>query len=147
MADYQAVVHYGGNDFFIGISPRGHALAMETNGERHAAATPVELLLLALGGCMGSDVVDILRKKRERVTKYRIEVEGERRADFPRSWKTIRLHHVIEGDNVSEAAVKHAIDLSNTKYCSVAATLRPTAEISVTFEIVKDESMQGSAAS
>jgi putative redox protein len=113
---------------------------METNGERHAAATPVELLLLALGGCMGSDIVDILKKKRERVTAYRIEVRGERRADFPRSWKTIRLHHVITGDHVSEAAVKQAIELSDTKYCSVAASLRPTAEISVTYAILDEKS-------
>jgi putative redox protein len=147
MADSEAVVQYGGNDFFIGISPGGHALVMETNGDRRAAPTPVELLLLALGGCMGSDVVDILRKKRERITEYRIEVRGERRVDFPRSWKTIGLHHVIKGDSVSDAAVKQAIDLSNTKYCSVAATLRPTAEISVTYEIVQDESAQRSAAS
>jgi putative redox protein len=147
MVDSEAVVQYGGNDFFIGISPGGHALVMETNGDRRAAPTPVELLLLALGGCMGSDIVDILRKKRERISEYRIEVRGERRRDFPRSWKTIRLHHVIKGDSVSDAAVKQAIDLSNTKYCSVAATLRPTAEISVTYEIVQDESAQRSAAS
>jgi putative redox protein len=147
MADSEAVVHYGGNDFFVGISPGGHALTMETNGERSAAATPIELLLLALGGCMGSDIVDILRKKRERITDYRIEVRGERRADFPRSWKTIRLHHVIKGDRVSEAAVKQAIELSDAKYCSVAATLRPTAEISVTYQILQEESARGSAAS
>jgi putative redox protein len=147
MADSEAVVQYGGNDFFIGISPGGHALVMETNGDRRAAPTPVELLLLALGGCMGSDIVDILRKKRERISEYRIEVRGERRGDFPRSWKTICLHHVIKGDSVSDASVKQAIDLSNTKYCSVAATLRPTAEISITYEIVQDESGQRSAAS
>jgi putative redox protein len=145
MAGTEAVVHYADNDFFIGISPGGHALTMETNGERHAAATPVELLLLALGGCMGSDVVDILRKKRERVTAYRVEIRGERRADFPRSWKTIRLHHVIQGDHVSEAAVKQAIELSDTKYCSVAATLRPTAEISVTYEIQEETHAHTSA--
>ena len=140
MAATEAVVHYAGNDFFIGISPGGHALTMETNGERDAAATPVELLLVALGGCMGSDIVDILRKKRERVTAYRVEVRGERRADFPRSWKTIRLHHVIQGEHISEAAVKQAIELSDTKYCSVAATLRPTTEISVTYEIQEEKS-------
>jgi putative redox protein len=147
MAHSEAVVHYGGNDFFIGISSGGHALTMETNGDRDAAATPVELLLVALGGCMGSDIVDILRKKRERVTGYRIEVRGERRTDFPRSWRAILLHHVIQGDNVSESAVKQAIELSDTKYCSVAASLRPTAEISVTYEILQEKSARGSAAS
>ena len=138
MAEIKATVHYGGNDFFIGISPGGHSLVMETNGERASAATPMELLLLAIGGCMGSDVVDILRKKREQVTDYRVELRGERRTDFPRSFQKIQMHHVIKGHNVSETAVKQAIELSDSKYCSVAATLRPTAEVSVTFEVVQE---------
>jgi putative redox protein len=138
MAEMTAVVHYGENDFFIGISPGGHSSIMETNGERASAATPVELLLIAVGGCMASDVVDILRKKREKVTDYRIEVTGQRRDDFPRSFKSIQLHHVITGDSLSEGAVKQAIELSDSKYCSVAGTLRPTAEVSVTFEVLQE---------
>ncbi|MGH9641399.1 MAG: OsmC family protein, partial [Terriglobales bacterium] len=119
----------------------GHAQVMETNGDRASAVTPVELLLVALGGCTGSDIVDILRKKREQITDYRIEVKGERRADFPRSFKTIRVRHIIKGHNLSEAAVKHAVELSDSKYCSVAATLRPAAEISVSFEIIQEEAV------
>jgi putative redox protein len=141
MAETKVTVHYGGNDFFIGISPGGHAQVMETNGERASAASPVELLLVALGGCTGSDIVDILRKKRVQITDYRIEVKGERRTDSPRSFKTIRVRHIIEGHNISEAAVKHAVELSDSKYCSVAATLRPAAEISVSFEIIQEESV------
>jgi len=136
MAELRAVVHYGENDFFIGISPGGPSSIMETNGERASAATPIELLLVAVGGCMASDVVDILRKKRENVTDYKIEVTGERREDFPRSFKSIKLHHVLTGESLSETAVKQAIELSDSKYCSVAATLRPTADVSVTYEIV-----------
>ena len=138
MAESEARVHWGGNDFFIGISPSGHSLVMETNGERNSAATPVELLLVAVGGCMGADIVEILRKKREQVTDYRVEVRGERREDFPRSFKRIQMHHIIQGRNVSEKSVKQAIELSDTKYCSVAASLRPTAEISSTFEILEE---------
>ena len=73
---------------------------METNGERASAATPMELLLIAVGGCMASDVVDILRKMRERVTDYKVEVTGERREDFPRSFKSIRLHHILTGESL-----------------------------------------------
>jgi putative redox protein len=138
MAEMKAVVHYGENDFFIGISPGGHASIMETNGERASAATPIELLLIAVGGCMASDVVDILRKKREKVTDYRIEVTGQRRDDSPRSFKSIKLHHIVKGDSLSELAVKQAVELSDSKYCSVAATLRPTAEVSVTFEVLQE---------
>lgn len=138
MAQLSATVQYAGNNFFIGVSPSGHALIMETNGERAAATTPVELLLVAIGGCMGSDVVDILRKKREQVTDYKIEVRGERRSDFPRSFQQIHLHHILTGRNLTEIAVKQAIELSESKYCSVAASLRPTAEVSVTFEVVQE---------
>ena len=137
MAELKATVHYGENDFFIGISPGGHSSIMETNGERASAATPIELLLIAVGGCMASDVVDILRKRREAVSEYRIEVTGERREEFPRSFKTIRLHHVLTGESLSESSVKQAIELSDSKYCSVAATLRPTAEVTVSYEIVQ----------
>jgi len=66
MSEIKASVYYGGNDLFIGISPGGHSSIMETNGERASAATPIELLLTAVGGCMASDVVEILRKKREK---------------------------------------------------------------------------------
>jgi putative redox protein len=136
MAETKATVHYGGNDFFVGISPAGHAQVMETNGDRASAATPIELLLIAIGGCMASDVIDILRKKRQFVSDYKVEVIGERREDFPRSFKSIRLHHILTGESLSEYAVKQAIELSDSKYCSVAATLRPTAEITVTCEVL-----------
>ena len=137
MSEIKATVHYGSNDFFVGISPAGHAHVMETNGDRASAPTPIELLLTAVGACMGSDVVDILRKKRQVVSDYKVEITGERREDFPRSFKSIRLHHVVTGESVSKDAVKQAIELADSKYCSVAATLRPTAEIAVTFEIVE----------
>jgi putative redox protein len=138
MAETKATVYYGGNDFFIGISPGGHAQTIETNGDRCSAASPIELLLIAVGSCMASDVVDILRKKREHVTDYRIEIRGERRDEPPRSFTKIQLHHVLTGYGLSESSVKHAIRLSDSTYCSVAATLRPTAEISVTFELVQE---------
>lgn len=137
MAELKATVHYGGNDFFVGVSPSGHAQAIETNGDRNSAASPIELLLIAVGSCMASDVVDILRKKREHLTDYRIEVKGERREDFPRSFRTIQLHHILTGYSLSPSSVEHAIGLSDSKYCSVAATLRPSADISVTYEILQ----------
>jgi len=134
-----AVIHYAENDFFVGTSPSGHALAIETDSKRGAAATPMELLLLALGSCTAVDVIGILKKKRERVTAYRVEVKGERREDFPRSYKRLQVHHIIKGHRLSREAVAKAIELSETKYCSVAASLRPTAEILSTFETIEAE--------
>jgi putative redox protein len=97
----------------------------------------MELLLVGLGSCTAVDVIGILKKKREQVTAYRVEVRGERRADHPRSYTRMEVHHVVTGRELSEKAVSQAIELSETKYCSVAATLRPTAEIVSTFEIIE----------
>jgi putative redox protein len=97
----------------------------------------MELLLLALGSCTGVDVISILHKRREDVTDYRIEVRGQRRDEHPRSYKRMEVHHIVTGRNISEHSVAKAIELSETKYCSVAATLRPTAEIVSSFEIIK----------
>jgi putative redox protein len=133
----KAIVQFAGNDLFIGITPSGHALTLDTNHERNAAPTPMELLLLALGSCTGVDVVSILQKQREPVTDYRVEVRGERRKDHPRSYVRMEVHHIVQGRNISETSVVQAIKLSEAKYCSVAATLRPTAEIVSSYEIIE----------
>lgn len=132
-----AIVHYAGNDFFIGITPSGHTVTLDTNHDRNSAPTPVELLLVALGSCTGVDVVGILLKKREEVLDYRIEVKGTRRDDHPRSFVRMEVKHIIRGRNLSEKAVVQAIELSDTKYCSVAATLRPSVEIVSSHEIIE----------
>ena len=134
----KAVIHSAGDGLFIGITPSGHAQVLETDHERASAATPMELLLVALGGCTAVDVVSILKKKRQQVSDYRVEVRGERREEHPRAFKRIEVRHVVRGRGVSEAAVASAIELSETKYCSVAATLRPGVEIVTTYEIVED---------
>ena len=132
-----AIVHYAGNDLFIGITPSGHTVTLDTNHDRNSAPTPVELLLVALGSCTGVDVVGILLKKREEVLDYRIEVKGTRRDDHPRSFVRMEVKHIIRGRNLSEKAVVQAIELSDTKYCSVAATLRPSVEIVSSHEIIE----------
>jgi putative redox protein len=93
--------------------------------------------LVALGSCTGVDVVSILKKKRQDVTDYRVEVRGQRRDEHPRSYRRMEVHHIVTGRNVSEQSVAQAIELSEKKYCSVAATLRPTAEIVSSFEIIE----------
>jgi putative redox protein len=138
--DAKAVVKFAGDDLFVAVSASGHALAVETDSARSRAATPMELLLLAVGSCTGVDVISILRKKRERVTGYHVEVRGERRTEHPRAYTRIEVRHVLRGHDLSERAVAQAIELSDTKYCSVAATLRPAAEIVTSYEIIEDES-------
>ena len=136
-SDPKAVVQLIGNELFSGRTPSGHAVVIDTDRERNSASSPMELLLVALGSCTGVDVVSILKKKREEVTAYSIEVRGQRRAEHPRSYQRMELHHIVTGRNVSERSVAQAIELSEQKYCSVAATLRPTAEIVSSFEIIE----------
>ncbi len=127
-----------GEDLFVATTPTGIALTIDTDNERHMAASPMELLLVALGSCTAVDVINILNKKRERITAYRVEVRGERREDHPRGYKRLWVHHVVHGHQVSPKAVAKAIELSETKYCSVAATLRPAAEILSSYDVIEE---------
>jgi len=143
--DSKATIHFAGNGFFVGVTPSGHAQAIEADSDRASAATPMELLLIALGSCTGVDVISILKKKRQHVTDYRIEVRGERREDFPRSYTRLYVKHIVRGRDISETAVAQAIELSDTKYCSVAATLRGSAEIVTSYQIVEEDKENGAA--
>lgn len=135
--DPKAVVELVSDDLFNGCTPSGHVVVIDTDRERNSSSSPMELLLVALGSCTGVDVVSILKKKRENVTGYSVEVRGQRRAKHPRSYQRMEVHHIVTGRNISERAVAQAIELSEQKYCSVAATLRPTVEIVSSFEIIK----------
>jgi len=140
--DVKAVVRFVSEDLFLGITPSGHALPLDTDSSRSIAPSPVELLLVALGSCTATDVAGILSKKRQQVSSYVIEVSGKRRDEYPRSYTSMRIHHILTGRSISAKAVAHAIELSETKYCSVAATLRPTVEIQSTFEIIEEPATQ-----
>jgi putative redox protein len=145
MKNTHAVVQYAGDDYFVAVPPSGHALTLDINGERSNGAGPLELLLVALGGCTGADVISVLKKKRERVTEYRVEVRGERREEYPKGFRKFEVRHIVTGHGISAENVAKAIELSTTKYCSVAATLRPAAEIVTTFEVVEAEAPATSA--
>ena len=138
LAGVKAIVRFVDEDLFLGISPSGHALAIDTDKERSSAPSPVELLLVALGSCTATDVAGILAKKRQHVTNYIVEVSGTRRDEHPRSYTSMKVHHILTGKSISAKAVAHAIELSETKYCSVAATLRPAVEIQTSFEIIEE---------
>jgi len=134
---YKATIKHAGDEFFIGTGPSGNAQIIDAKGERKSAPSPLEMLLISVGACTAVDVVSILEKKRQKVTDYKVEVTGERREEMPRAFVKFHIHHIVYGRNISERAVARAIALSDTKYCSVAATVRPTAEITTSFEIVE----------
>lgn len=125
----QGTVTWTDGEQFLAVGPSGHALVMDADRERNTGPGPMELLLLALGGCTGSDVVTILRKKRQAVSKIEICLEGERAPEPPAVWTDLKIHFRVVGKGIDPRAVEHAIELSRTKYCSVAATLAHTARI------------------
>lgn len=132
-----ARLRYAGGEAFVAESQSGHAM-VTSFGHELAAPSPMELLLIALGGCTGADVVGILEKKRQRVTGYEIEVRAERRAEHPRIYTRIEVVHRVRGHSVDPKAVAHAVELSETKYCSVSAMLGASAELSMRYEIHDD---------
>ena len=134
---YKANVRYAGDDLFVGVPPSGHAQLMDANGERRSAPTPLENLLVAVAGCTAFDVQSILKKKRQDVTDYQVEITGLRREEYPRAFIKFEIKHIVKGRGISEKAVTDAIKLSDETYCSVAATVKPTAEIVTSYEIIE----------
>jgi putative redox protein len=131
----EGMVTWVAEEQFRAVGPSGHALVMDSDRERNTGPGPMELLLLALGGCSGTDVVDILKKKRQQVSDLSIHLSGERAPEPPRVWTQIKIHFRIVGKGVQPRAVEHALELSRSKYCSVAATLAHTAAIEWTYSV------------
>ncbi len=125
---------------FTGISSNGYTIPMDStlDPEGHdAGASPVELVLTALAGCTGMDVISILRKKQQQVTAFEVQVEGVRTDEFPKLYTEIWVRYIVTGHNVNPAAVERAIELSSEKYCAVSAILRATAKMHYDYEIVE----------
>lgn len=134
---YKATVRDAGDEFLIGTTPSGHSQVLDTKGDRNSAATPLELLLISVAACTAVDVVSILKKKRQDMVDYSVEITGDRRDEYPRGFTAFHVNHIVKGRSISEKAVADAVELSDTKYCSVAYTVRPTAEITTSFEIIE----------
>ncbi len=134
-----AHIRWVGKEQFLALSPSGHAVALDSDRQSNAAPGAMELLLVALGACTASDVVVILEKKRQKLESLEVLVSGERAAEPPAVWVKLEVVYKLRGA-LDEKAVRHAIELSETKYCSVAATLRKTAPVSFRYEILPAQS-------
>jgi putative redox protein len=129
-----AKVRWVGAEQFVAVAPSGHAVPLDSDRQSNTAPGPMELLLLALGSCTATDVVSILKKKRQKLDALEVEVTGERAPEPPMVWSKLEIVYRLRG-KLDDKAVRDAIELSETKYCSVAAMLRKTAQISFRFEI------------
>jgi putative redox protein len=122
---------------FIATSGSGHHLILD-DPTGNTGPKPVELVAVALAGCTAFDVINILRKKRQEITAYEVKVEAEQTPDPPQVFTKVRIHHIVSGD-VAEDMLQGAIHLSESKYCSVGAMVKFSAEIETTYEIVPAE--------
>lgn len=113
----------------------GQATIPLDTGPEATDINPVQMLLVALGACSGMDVIEMLRKKRLRVTSYQVVVTAERREEYPRVFTRFDVLHKVRGHDIPRAAVEHAAQLSDTKYCTVHAMLEPAAKITTRIEI------------
>jgi putative redox protein len=123
-------------------SSSGHHVTLDNvtqPGSEHVGFSPMEMLLVALAGCTGINVITILQKKQQQVTAYEIRVHGMLTEEFPKIFLEIAVEHFITGHGVKPEAVARAIELSETRYCGVSIMLSKTAKINHTFQIIAAE--------
>ncbi len=120
---------------FVGTDGHGQPVLISGDADTDGVS-PSQMLLIALSACTGVDVVDIMKKKRKPLASLEIIATGEQDPDPPWAYRKIHLLFRVSGKEVTEKALSQAIDLSQKKYCSVAATIRGVADITTDFEIL-----------
>jgi putative redox protein len=122
---------------FVGTDSTHHSVVLSP-ADVGVGMKPSELLLVALGSCTAVDVVEILAKKRTNLISLEIQVTGEQDVDPPWTFRKFHIKYLLKGQGLTEKAVAQAIQLSEEKYCSVSATVRATAPITTSFEILPE---------
>ena len=134
----EVTLEWRGGFRFDSQDGHGHALTLDApmaDGDSFAGFMPGDMLLTALAGCSGIDVVNILLKQRQKVEGVRIRVSGRQNPDPPWTWEDVHLTYIIRGEGVNPNLVRRAIDLSENKYCSIGATIAGRAKITSDFVI------------
>jgi putative redox protein len=131
----QIEAEWQGGGTFIGRNASGGSVQMGKVGEK-PGVSPMELVLVAVAGCTGVDIADILVKKRQPLKALKVQVRGKRTDEFPKVYKEIEVTYLIWGDGINPEAVEQAIRLSEDKYCSVSAMLKPNAIITSNYHIL-----------
>lgn len=123
---------------YLGTDANGHSTLISAGGDG-SGVSPMQMLLLGLGGCTMYDVINILQKQRQSFTDVEIELSGARSDEGARPWKQIHMHYIIYGTDLDAGKVERAIDLSVEKYCGAHATLEGTAHITHDYEIREEQ--------
>lgn len=120
---------------FVGTDSRNHSVVL-SGDDQPRGVSPSEMLLVALSACTAYDVVEILAKKRIKLQSLEVVADGKRDDQPPWPYRSIHLTYRLKGDGLTDKAVSQAIELSEQKYCSVAATVRAVAEITTSYRIL-----------
>jgi putative redox protein len=126
---------------FVARREDGQSLTMDVAlsfGGDGEGFTPVELILAGLGGCTGMDIVTIMQRQRQQITGLEVNVTGTERQELPHYYDAIDVHYIVRGRNITESALKRAIQLSEEKYCSVKAIFRPEVKLTYTYDIAQE---------
>ena len=129
------------NVCLLGEADSGHGVVIDGApeiGGNNLGVRPMEMVLIGLGGCTAMDVLSILKKQRQQVTDFTIELEAQRREEPPKVFTEIHLRYIIKGRDLKDTHVKRAVELSAEKYCSVSAMLEKTAKITHDYEIIEE---------
>ncbi|MRI32292.1 OsmC family protein [Endozoicomonas sp. OPT23] len=134
----KAQVKWVDQERFLGLTDSNNSVVMDADKNAKSAPSPMEMILMGLGGCSSVDVVSILQKARQNVIDCHVDIQAERADAVPAIFTKIHLNFVVKGSNVKESQVKRAVELSADKYCSVALMLgKGGVEITHGFEIVE----------
>ena len=136
-------VEWKGDREIEAIPPSGNRFVMDAypeSGGHNLGPTPLEAFIASGAACSAMDVLQILEKKRQKVTEYRVQVDGVRAEEgpYPRPFTSLVYRHILKGENLDPGAVEQAVKLSDEKYCTVIATLRAAPEVRSVFEILGD---------
>jgi len=138
----EMVLRLGSGLEFAATTPSGFELKLDSRADPAAvpaAPSPMEMLLVSLGGCTGMDTIAILRKMRQEVSSYELRLDHTRAEEHPRVYKTISMRHILRGRGIAEANVQRAIELTMVRYCPVFAMLHDAVEIREWYEITDEE--------
>lgn len=137
MASKRVVLHQLVGHRFLGINETGDKVLVDGDSPS-TGLRPMELLLAAVCGCTGYDVVDIMAKRRTPLSHYRVEAVGERAEEYPKPYTHITVTHYASGPGITLEALEKAAHLSHEKYCSVSATLNCPVEVRAVLEEIAD---------
>jgi putative redox protein len=135
--DWLAEVSWSGENVFLGSDTSGHTVVYDSNDGLMKGIGPMRAVLTSLGACTGMDIVAILKKRKQKLTSLKVLLSGERpKYGLPKPWTSIHIKYVLSGEKLDKRFVEEAIKDSTEKFCSVGASLSPTAKITHSYEIV-----------